>query len=147
MSRLAKHTERILAGGVRLRKPYPSERQFFRRRPDVAGMASADGAVVLNPYTNLSEEEWECVCLNEASRVVMATKEGMQPTFDLTPDQQQSFSGYGTLADIRATVAARILSGDPSALEPTDAQIAFVLRLANAMGVDWDERRLSTSNM
>lgn len=65
----------------------------------------------------------------------MSTKEQLLPDFNLTPEQSSAFANYGPLDAIRATVAARILSGDPSALVPTDAQIAFVHRLASAMGL------------
>jgi hypothetical protein len=44
---------------------------------------------------------------------------------------------------IKATIAARILSGDPSALTPTSEQIAFVLRLAREMGIPADGLRLA----
>ena len=77
----------------------------------------------------------EAVALNEAARVVMSTNAQLRPNFDLTPEQATAFANYGPLDAIKATIAARILSGDPSALAPTLAQITFVSRLATAMGV------------
>lgn len=125
----------ILAGGVPLREPWPSEEEFLRSRPDVAGLASDDGAVVINPYCLLSEKEIEAVALNEAARVVMSTRVDLRPDFALTPEQEAAFVNYGPREAVKATVAARILSGDPSALIPTAEQTAFVMRLAREMGL------------
>lgn len=136
MSRLTlPKTIRLLPGGVPLRKPWPSEEEFFKRRRDVAGLASDDGAVVINPYCLLSEREIEAVALNEAARVVMLTRADLRPDFALTPEQKAAFAKYGPQEAIKATVAARILSGDPSALIPTAEQIDFVARLAREMGI------------
>lgn len=128
---------RILAGGVPLREPWPSEEEFLRSRPNVAGLASNDGAVVINPYCLRSEEEIEAVALNEAARVVMLTRANLRPDFALTPEQEAAFANYGPQEAVKATVAARILSGDPSALIPTAEQIRFVVRLAREMGVQY----------
>ena len=57
------------------------------------------------------------------------------PSFDLTEKQAVAFANYGPLDAIKATVAARILSGDPSSGEPTTHQLEFVRRLAEKMGV------------
>ncbi len=110
-------------------------RQALRSRPDVAGLASDDGAVVMNPYCLLSEEEREAVALNEAARVVMSTRADLRPDFALTPEQEAAFANYGPPEAVKATVAARVLSGDPSALIPTAEQMAFVVRLAREMGI------------
>lgn len=128
-------TIRILAGGVPLRELWPSEEDFFRSRPDVAGMSTDDGAVIMNPYTFLSEEETESIALNEAARVVMSTRADLRPNFALTPEQEAAFTHYGPQDAVKATVAARILSGDPSARIPTVEQMAFVERLAREMGI------------
>jgi hypothetical protein len=127
-----------------LRETQPSEEDFFKSRPDIAGMATADGAVVLNPYSPLSEQEMDAVALNEAARVIMATNVDLRPLFALTAEQEAAFVSYGPLESVKATVAARILSGDPSALTPTAAQIAFVLRLARKMGIPAGALRLAT---
>jgi hypothetical protein len=133
--------KRILPGGVPLREIRPSEEDFFRSRPDIAGMATDDGAVVLNPYSPLSEQEMDAVALNEAARVVMSTHVDLRPSFALTLEQEAAFANYGPPECIKATVAARILSGDPSALTPTAEQITFVLRLARHMGIPADAFR------
>jgi hypothetical protein len=96
----------------------------------------------LNPYSPLSEKEMYAVALNEATRVVMATHGDLRPSFAPTPEQEAAFANYGPPEFIKATVAARILSGDPSALIPTAEQIAFVLRLAREMGIPTDALRL-----
>lgn len=123
-----------LVGGIVLREPWPSENDFFRDRPEVAGMAADDGCVVLNPYSTLSESEEQAVLLNESARIFMRLN-GIAPTFVLTADQEAAFSTYGPLDSIKATVAARILSNDPSALQPTDEQLLFVQTLKAKMGL------------
>jgi hypothetical protein len=124
---------RVLPGGVKEREPWPSELEFFRFRPDVAGMAAEDDCVVLNPHSALSAAQREAVALNEAARVIMRRDPTLRPSFSLTPEQDAAFRDYGAFADIRETVAARLLSRDPSALEPTEEQTLFVARLAEAM--------------
>ena len=140
----APQTLRTLPGGVPLRQPYPSEDAFFRSRPDVAGMAAEDGSVILNPYSRLSHQEQEAVALNEAARVVMRTRTDLRPDFRLTPEQEAAFGRYGTAEEAQATVAARILSGDPSAGTPTAEQLAFVRRLASVMGLRTPETATPT---
>ena len=112
----------------------------------LAGMATDDGAVVLNPYSPLSEQEMDAVAINEAARVVMSTHVNLRPSFALTLEQEAAFANYGPPECIKATVAARILSGDPSALTPTAEQIAFVLRLAREMGIPADAGPSSPSS-
>jgi pyruvate/2-oxoglutarate dehydrogenase complex dihydrolipoamide acyltransferase (E2) component len=77
----------------------------------------------------------EAVALNEAARVVMSKRTDLRPNFALTPEQEAAFANYGPQEAVKATVAARILSGDPSALIPTAEQTAFVKRLAREMGI------------
>ena len=134
---------RILPGGVPLREPWPGEDKFFRARPDVSGLAAVDDSVVINPYAALTEAQSSAVALNEAARVVMR-RPNIRPEFALTDEQRAAFANYGSVEDIRATVAARILSGDPTGLEPTAEQIAFVRRLANEMGLSEKFARMST---
>ena len=125
---------RTLPGGIPLREPWPSEDKFFRERPDVSGLAADDDSVVINPYAPLTEAQSSAVALNEAARVVIR-RPSTRPEFVLTDEQRVAFAAYGTIEDIRATIAARILSGDPTALTPTVEQIAFVCRLASEMGL------------
>jgi hypothetical protein len=124
----------MLAGEVPLREPWPSELDFFRNHRDVAGLAADDNCVVINPYSGRSEQENKAVMLNEAARVVMR-RESLIPRFDLTDEQLEVFGSYGPIDSIRETIAARILSRDPSALVPTEDQLKFARQLAERMGV------------
>jgi hypothetical protein len=59
------------------------------------------------------------------------------PRFALTPEQESAFAKYSdNPVDRASTVAARILSGDPSALSPTPEQTAYVQQLRKFMGVN-----------
>ena len=102
-------TKRMLPGEVPLRETFPSEDEFFKSRPDIAGMATDDGAVVLNPYSSLTAKELDAVALNEAARVLMSRREHLRPEFQLTPEQGAASANYGSGEAIRATVAARLL--------------------------------------
>ena len=123
----------VLPGDVPMRLPFESEMEFFRERPDVAGYAAEDGMVVLNPWSGLSVDEKAAVALNEAARVFMR-RHGIRPSFSLTEEQARAFADYGPEECQKATIAARLLSGDPSALKPNADQEAFVSNLASAMG-------------
>jgi hypothetical protein len=131
---------RMLPGGVPLREPWPSELEFFKRRPEVAGMAAEDDAVILSPFAGRSAAEQKSVALNEAARIVMR-RSGFEPQFSLTSEQAVAFANYGPPEAVKATVAARILSGDLSALTPTPEQLAFVGRLACEMGLRYPPQR------
>jgi hypothetical protein len=120
-------------GGVRQRPPYPSEDAFFKDSPHVAGMATEDNAVALNPYSGLPPEGQEAVARNEAARVWMRRPE-WQPNVEMTPQQQSQFSSYGQPVDQQSTIIARLISGDTSAGQPTQQQLEFAQRLASAMG-------------
>lgn len=107
------------------REPYASELEFFKANPHVAGMAAEDDKVILNPFaTHLSYSEKQAVVTNERARIQMRT--GPKPDFELTPAQKREFQNYGSEQDIRETVAARILSGDPSAGTATKEQQDWV---------------------
>jgi hypothetical protein len=114
---------------------YPGEDKYFKENPTVTGMAAEDDKIILNPYSTLSDSEKEAVMLNEAARVHMR-RHFDPPQFQLTPEQQERLGGYSAdPADIRATIAARILSGDPSAGKPTPEQQEYVQKLRQFMGV------------
>ena len=125
---------RLLANDIAWRELWPSENEFFKMRPEVSGLAAEDDCVVLNPYSDLSESEKEAVLLNELARVFMR-RSGFCPTFSITAEQESSFTSYGPTDSIKATIAARIVSGDPTALEPTDEQFAYVRELKKRMGL------------
>ena len=110
------------------RSPYQSELDYFKANPRVGGMAAEDGLIIINPYSALSDAEKNAVRLNEAARLYMRMNGA--PGFALTDEQRQKLigTGYenmdpGTQA---ATIAARIMSGDPSGGAPTPEQRAFV---------------------
>jgi hypothetical protein len=119
-----------------VRTPYKGEDEYFKDNRHVAGMADFEsGTVVLNPYTTLSDKEKQAVILNETARLYMREKK-IPPNFNLTPEQQDAFASYGggdPMAQ-RETVAARILSGDPSALNYTKEQAEYVAQLRQLMG-------------
>lgn len=115
---------------------FPGETEFFRKNPHVAGMAAEDNRIIMNPYSGLTDAEKQAVMLNEAARVHMRVGNFDTPRFTLTPEQEKAFAGYSTNpTDRLSTVAARILSNDPSALTPTPEQIEYVQRLRKFMGV------------
>lgn len=119
-----------------MRDPYDSEREYFRKNPHVAGMASEDDRIVMNPFSTLSERERQAVIMNEAARVHMRRGLVPPPRFTLTPEQESAFAAYSKdPLDRASTVAARILSGDPSALKPTPEQLQYVEQLRRFMGV------------
>ena len=115
---------------------YPSEEDYFKTNPHVAGMAADDDKIIMNPYSKLKDNERQAVMMNEAARVHMRNKLIEPPNYDLTPEQTTAFKEYSQDPnDIRQTIAARILSGDPSALQPTPAQTQYVDKLRQFMGV------------
>jgi hypothetical protein len=117
--------------GVEVRPPFASELDYFRKNPKVSGMAAEDNRVILNPYSSLSEKERQSVLMNEAARVHM--RRGVKPTFQITSEQAKAFAGYGDENSQRETIAARILSGDPSGLSPTPEQSEYVNSLRKRM--------------
>ena len=114
---------------------YPGEDDYFRKNPNVTGMAAEDDKIIMNPYSKLSDVQKQAVMVNEAARVHMR-RNFDAPTFTLTPEQEQMFRSYSTNpVDIRSTLAARILTGDPSAGKATPEQLEYVKRLRKFMGV------------
>ena len=45
----------------KIREPYQSELDFFRTRPEVAGMATEDKRIILNPFNNFNEKQKDYV--------------------------------------------------------------------------------------
>ncbi len=104
-----------------IRSPFKGELDFFRERPEVAGMATEDAKIILNPFSSLSDKEKRSVAINEAIRLYMKDNE-VQPDFELTDEQKKLFEGTEYAADEAAakqSILARILSGDPSARNAT----------------------------
>jgi hypothetical protein len=115
---------------------FPGENDYFRKNPHVTGMAAEDNRIIMNPYSTLTDAEKQAVMMNEAARVHMRVGNFDAPRFALTPEQEKAFSGYSANpVDRLSTVAARILSNDPSALTPTPEQTEYVQRLRQFMGV------------
>ena len=113
-----------------VRDPYPSEVEFFRRNPKTTGMATQDGKVIINPFSDLSEKQRKAVIKNETARLLMRNDKRYTPVFPLTREQQKTLSSYpGSLQDKRETVVGRIVSGDRSAGTPTEAQLHYARRV------------------
>jgi len=111
--------------GVNVRSPYDSELGFFKSNKNVAGMATEDDAVIVNPYSGLDGRGEEAIINNEKARVYMRTN-GVRPNYNITNKQQVAFSQYGMPQDIRETIASRILTNDHSALDATPDQRKWV---------------------
>ena len=127
--------EGVYGVGVR-NQLYPGEESYFKENPHVAGMAADDNKIIMNPFSKLKDNEKQAVMMNEAARVHMRNKLIEPPNYDLTPEQVTAFNAYSQDPnDIKQTIAARILSGDPSALTPTPAQTEYVSKLRQFMGV------------
>ena len=108
-------------------KLFDGEDNYFRENKQVSGMAAEDNSIILNPYSPLSKTELDAVARNEGARLYMRER-GITPRFEVTPEQQKFFVGstYAENPDaMRQTIAARIMSGDPSA-QATPEQIAEV---------------------
>ena len=123
--------------GIPMREPFKGELDYFRKNPSVAGMATEDNKVIINPFTQLNEQQKRAVAINEVARVWMRTKKEYAPDFSLTKEQEQFLdtTTYRNAqeSDRLATIAARLLSNDTSAGVPTAEQSLFVSRLKAAM--------------
>ena len=116
--------------GYQIRKPFAGEDKFFKNRPEVGGMATEDGKIVLNPYSSLKEQEKMQVAKNEAIRLWMRDNKPKLP-FEVTKEQAKAFSGteYGSNPQaLKETIVARVLTGDPSAMA-TPEQQSFASKL------------------
>jgi len=111
---------------IKERKPYQSEQNYFFENPNVAGMATEDNSVILNPFNKLSDTERQSVLTNERARAWMRNG-GTRPDFKITPEQKEAFKDYSkNEQDVKETIAARILSGDPSVKNVTEEQRKWV---------------------
>ena len=121
--------------GYEIRKPGVSERLWFSKHRDTAGMATEDGKIILNPYSNLDKPQRQLVIKNEASRLWLR-ENNIVPDFELTPEQKQSFTNTPYANDegaLKQSVLGRIISGDPSALNVTPRQAEWADWLDNRM--------------
>ena len=115
--------------GFPIREPYQSELDFFQKRKEVTGMATEDDAIILNPFSNINEQQKNAVAKNEAIRLWLR-KNNVQPKFNVTPEQYKTFIGteYAKSKDfnpMKHTILARILTSDPSAGKPTEMQMQW----------------------
>lgn len=110
------------------RVPYPTEDMFFQDNPNVGGMATSDGKVIISDHSRLNDLQKQSVYDYESTRLFMRNT-GIRPVFGITPDQQKEFANYGNEQDIRETLVGRIVSGDYSALNVTPEQKAFADRI------------------
>ena len=116
-------------------KLYPTEVEYFRDNPHVAGMAAGDNTVILNPFSTLKDTEKHAVIRNEQFRVYMRERD-IEPDFELTDEQREKFKNYGDDKSIKQTIAARIYSSDPSAGLPTQDQLRFLQDVFTLHGTD-----------
>tara|TARA_R110000751_G_scaffold54853_1_gene117867 strand:+ start:528 stop:956 length:429 start_codon:yes stop_codon:yes gene_type:complete len=123
------------------RDPTASELRWFRENPGVGGYAAPDDRVVVNPFNRLSPSENEALIRNESARIFMRRDYSARPTAESFPltEAQRGF-GYPVSAPpgrpddmLRRTMAARVLTGDPSAGETTPQQARFADELAARM--------------
>ena len=120
-------------------KLYPGEKKVFKERPDVAGMATGDNRVIINPWSPISKEMKDLVRTNETARLAM--RNGYpRPDFELTPKQQEFFSTIQNgkpysedLQDIKETIAARVMTGDDSAQDYTKEQELYADKLFDVL--------------
>lgn len=115
-----------------LRDPNESELSYFKQNPNVAGMATEDQKVIFNPFSNVHPKGSESIYKNEAARIFMRQGK-LRPSYALTKEQEERFKGYGEPQDIKETIAARALSGDPSSGKLTKEQENFVKQLSEML--------------
>jgi len=117
--------------GFMVRDPYPSELEYYKYNPRVAGMAAEDNAIVMNPYSNISPEQKKAVMMNEATRLYLRNKK-IPLDFQLTDKQLELFQNYSNDEnDIKSTIIGRLISGDPSGGEYTEEQKLKANQLRN----------------
>jgi hypothetical protein len=118
---------------------YPVEEKLFKERTDVAGMATEDNRVIINPYSPISKDMKDLVRTNETARLAM--RNGYpRPDFELTPKQQEFYSTIQNgkpysedLQDIKETIAARVMTGDDSAQDYTKEQEMYADKLFDVL--------------
>lgn len=123
--------------GYPIRELHPSEDEYFKKNTHVGGMAAEDGHIILNPYSKLKPEEKDAVARNEAARLYMR-ENNIVPNFAVSPEQRDAFKGteYGKPENekfLKQTLAARLVSGDPSAGKATEEQMNAAKEILNQM--------------
>jgi len=101
---------------------YDSEDQYFKKNKHVSGMATEDGQIIFNPYSE--GVNYDAVGYNEAARLWLK-ENNVVPKFNLTPEQKATFRGTEYENDeiaLKQSILSRIISGDPSAGNITPMQ-------------------------
>ena len=118
-----------------LRQPFPSEMDYFNKNKNVTGMAAEENKIILNPYSNLNEQQKDAVIRNEATRILIRTGQIEKPNFDLTEEQNKALDNttYKNASDDdrRATIAARLFTGDTSGQNATEEQMSYIAKLSD----------------
>lgn len=120
---------------LNLRKATESERKYFKNNPKVEGMMSQDSdQVVLKPkeMSKLTPRERRAVVDNENFRLFLRKKKP-KLNFKLTDEQRKNLSGttYDKAGEYqrKATILARIKTGDPSGGKATKEQTTLLKQL------------------
>lgn len=119
-----------------VRKPYQSELDFFKKRPEVAGMATEDFRIILNPFSKNTKEEQNAVVQNEALRLFMR-ENNIIPDFALTKKQKSMFENteYGKDEQaLKQSIVSRYLTGDSSVGDINQEQMDFAKKVLNMLG-------------
>jgi hypothetical protein len=114
-----------------VRGPFEEEANWFKDALNVSGYVADDDAIVVNPFSKLSNEEKACVVRNEAIRLLMRCL-NLKPCLQVTTNQKRYFAGTEYEFDeqaMRETIIGRIASGDPSAQDATPEQIGYAMAL------------------
>jgi hypothetical protein len=113
------------------RPPYSGEANYFAANPNVAGMATEDKKVILNPHSQLTPEQQGAVAKNEGFRLQL----NQTPAFKAPQYGQGLLGGHYERdpAAARQTIAARVASGDKSA-RATPEQQSWVYRFLLGQG-------------
>jgi len=121
-----------------LRDPFQGELDYFRKNKNVTGMATEDNRIILNPYSSLDEKQKDSVIKNEAARILIRTGKIEKPGFDLTEEQNKFLDGTAyknaSEEDRKATIAARLLTGDISGQNATEEQMNYISKLSDLFG-------------
>jgi len=98
-------------------------------------MAAEDNKIILNPYSNLNEQQKDAVIRNEATRILIRTGQIEKPNFDLTEEQNKALDNttYKNASedDRKATIAARLFTGDTSGKSATEEQMKYISKLSD----------------
>jgi len=124
-----------------LREPFQSEMDYFDKNRNVTGMAAEDNKIILNPYSNLNEQQKDAVIKNEATRILIRTGQIEKPNFDLTEEQNKyldntTYYKNASEDDRKATIAARLFTGDTSGQNATEDQINYISKLSDFFNKD-----------